>query len=191
VRSGKRFVARPILWLALLLLGLYVAASRLAPVGLFTDIVQVAQIVVSAWAMLTVGGLAARCFSGRGWPHPDDLVGLGIFVTSLGIHWNGIWGLFFRLSGQAPWLIANDVYGAWRPLVIIGIITKLVAIGIFGGNVPRPYRVRLGAMWILALALILYLALARPDLRPLADWLRPYLETVSHGPQYVMNAGAE
>ncbi|ACL61772.1 hypothetical protein [Methylobacterium nodulans] len=191
MRSDNRFFTRPLVWLALLLLCLYAGLSRFTPASQFTDVVQIAQITVSAWAMVTVGGVALRCFTGRGWPHPDDLVGLGIFVTSLGINWNGAWGLFYRLAGEAPWLINNDIYGAWRALVIIGIIIKLIAIGIFGGSVPRSYKLRHGALWMLAFALVIYLALARPDLRPLAEWLRPYLETAHDFPRYVQNAGVD
>ena len=176
--AARHFVTNPVAWAAVLLVAIYSLFGHAAPVRMFTEILIVAQIMASAWAMIAVGGVALRCFISPGWPHPDSMVGLGMFLTALGVNWNGAWALFYRLSGQAAWLINNDYYNAWRPIIIAGLVIKVGAIGIFGGHVPRGYKVRHGVFLFLAVLLILLLVLTSPNLRPIAEWLRPYLEEV-------------
>lgn len=174
----RNIVTNPVTWTVAVLTVLYAASAHLAPVRLLSEAWIVALIVAASSVMIAVGPVALRCFTSKGWPHPDDAVGLGMFMTAFGMFWLGLWSLFYRLSGQSSWVINNDLYNAWRPFVIAGMLTKVTAIGVFGGHVPRGYKVRYGLILLLAAALILLLMWTRPDLRPAADWLRPYLEEV-------------
>lgn len=176
--AARNFVTNPVAWTLAALVALYAMSAHLAPVRVLSEAWIIALIVASSSVMIAVGPVALRCFTSRGWPHPDDAVGLGMFLTAFGMFWLGLWSLFWRLSGQSAWVVNNDLYNAWRPFVIAGMLTKVTAIGVFGGHVPRGYKVRYGLILLLAAALILLLALTRPDLRPIADWLRPYLEEV-------------
>lgn len=174
----RNIVINPVTWTVAVLTVLYAASAHFAPVRLLSEAWIIGLIVAASSVMIAVGPVALRCFTSRGWPHPDDAVGLGMFLTAFGMFWLGLWSLFWRLSGQLPWVVNNDLYNAWRPFVIAGMLTKVTAIGVFGGHVPRGYKVRYGLILLLAAALILLLMWTRPDLRPAADWLRPYLEEV-------------
>ena len=43
--------------------------------------------------------------------------------------------------------------------------------GFFGGPVNLRTKLSLASLWLAAIALVTYLALARPDLSPVADWI--------------------
>lgn len=187
--AASRLLTNPVAWGAVFVVGFYVLLARVTPVKPLIEFMVVAQIMVSAWAMLTVGGVAMRCFVSRGMPHPDDLVALGMFLTAFGVNWNGGWSLFYRLAGQASWIVNNDIYNAWRPIIVLGVIIKIAAIGIFGANVPRAYKIRHGTLLILLLTLVLTVYFLSPDLRPLADFLRGYLDEAVRRPGYIQNAG--
>jgi hypothetical protein len=167
------------LWLgtALFILA-YVISSLAIRNDQLAQFVTIGQVTATAFGMLAFGGSAVSCYAQDGKPNADQFAGLGFFLMCLGGNWNGAWTLLYRLAGQPSYIINNDLYGAWRPIFISGVLITVAACNLFGGRVPRPYKIRMSLAWIIAFLAILFLALAKPDLRPTAEWLKGYLEEV-------------
>jgi drug/metabolite transporter (DMT)-like permease len=108
-------------------------------------------------------------------PRKGDFLILGITFGWIATFCQATYSIVFRLAGSPGWLMNADPVGLWLMLSVLGGILHLLAPGAIGGSVPRRNRLALGAGLGAAIALVLFLSFAKPDIRPYVDWLRPYI----------------
>lgn len=120
---------------------------------------------------------AASCYVTPGWPAPRQWAGLGAFVLCGCAGISGLLSLFYRLSGRPAWVLDIPLINSWSfGLIVFGVVYT-TAPDFFGSQVRRKTKVALAGLWIASITLIAYLAVARPDLAPLAEWVeRTFIE---------------
>jgi len=134
--------------------------------------------VLSVWGMIVYAPPAWSAVTYRGRTPGQLLYGLMMFLVSAGIWVNmtmagGLW----RLSGQPYYIINNSLFDFWIVLSIAALAIAVWVPDLFGPDVPPKSKVISGVAFLAVAAFAIYLGLAQPDLRPLAEWLRPYLDS--------------
>lgn len=165
------------LWSILGALAVYYALVKGVPIRSRGEGLRAVFLVLSGWGMFTYWRPFYRALLTKGRPPDSLLYAVMGWLFCAAATLNCAMGLFWRLSGQPAFLINNAVFDAW---VVLGIGALLIAVTVpdlFGKDVPPRDKVRLGGAWLAMFILVAWLVLARPDLDPLADLVRPYLDT--------------
>lgn len=163
-------------WVMLAITFIYLESAYLLTGSQSAEVWRSLQISLSAIVCVAYARRAGRCFTTVGrWPERIELISLGIVLCWASVFCNGAWGVFWRLSGQPAWMVNNDLYQSWVMFNCIAAGLHILAPNLVGQGVPVLDRVRLGAAFGAALALIAVLAVAQPDLSPYADFLKGYV----------------
>lgn len=155
----------------------YALLVKVAPIRPRGDGLRAVFLVLSGWGMVTYWRPFRRALTWEGWPPPSLLYAVMAWLICTAININCTMGLFWRLSGQPAFLINNPVFDFW---VVLGIMALLIAVTVpdlFGKDVPPRDKIQIGSVWLMMFALVCYLTLVRPDLDPLADTIRPWLDS--------------
>jgi hypothetical protein len=144
------------------------------------EVWRILQISMSMMVCVAYWNRAMSCFTVVGrWPEKVPLIALGIVMSWASVCSNGLWGMFWRLSGQPAWMVNNDFYQSWVMFNCIAAGLHIIAPNLLGQDVPNVDRARLAGAFGIAFAFILAVSILRPDLAPLSEAIRPYLETGS------------
>lgn len=163
-------------WVMLAIIAMYLESAHVLNNSQSAEVWRSLQISLSAMVCVAYARRAGRCFTVVGkWPERIELISLGIVLSWASVFCNGAWGVFWRLSGQPEWMVNNDLYQSWVMFNCIAAGLHILAPNLMGQGVPVLDRVRLGAAFGAAMALIAVLAVARPDLRPYADILKEFV----------------
>lgn len=163
-------------WVVVGILLIYLESATILSNSQSAEVWRSLQISLSAMVCVAYARRAGRCFTVVGrWPERIELISLGIVLSWASVFCNGAWGVFWRLSGQPEWMVNNDLYQSWVMFNCIAAGLHILAPNLVGQGVPVLDRVRLGAAFGVAMALIAILAVARPDLRPYADFLKEFV----------------
>ncbi|MEH3117047.1 MAG: hypothetical protein PGN25_05390 [Methylorubrum populi] len=68
------------------------------------------------------------------------------------------------------------MFDFWIVLGICALAIGVTVPDLFGKDVPPGDKLRLGVSWLAMAGLVTYLVLAQPDLRPVAEAARPYID---------------
>lgn len=163
-------------WVMFAIIVLYLESAHILTSAQSAEVWRSLQISLSAMVCVAYARRAGRCFTVVGrWPERIELISLGIVLSWASVFCNGAWGVFWRLSGQPEWMVNNYLYQSWVMFNCIAAGLHILAPNLLGQGVPVLDRVRLGAAFGAAMALIAILAVARPDLRPYADILKEFV----------------
>lgn len=165
------------LWSLIAIVALYVVLVKVAPIRARGDGLRGMFFVLSSWGVVAYWRPFRRTMMTDGWPTAALLFGTAMFLFCAAICVNTTMGLFWRLAGQPAFLINNAVFDFW---IVLGISALLIAVttpNLFGPDVPPRDKIQLGSVWAAMFLFAAFLVLARPDLDPLADLVRPWLDS--------------
>jgi hypothetical protein len=135
-------------------------------------------LVLSGWGMYAYWRPAWRALTTRdGWPSGPLLYALMVWLFCSSYNFNIAIATVWRLSGQPYYMINNSVFDFWLVLGICALAISISVPNLFGKDVPPQDKLQTGVVWLSMFALVMYLVLARPDLRPFAELMRPWLDT--------------
>jgi hypothetical protein len=158
----------------------YLVSARIMSNEKTAEVWRILQISMSMMVCVAYWNRAMSCFTVVGqWPEKVPLIALGIVMSWASVCSNGLWGMFWRLSGQPAWMVNNDFYQSWVMFNCIAAGLHIIAPNLLGQDVPTVDRARLAGAFGIAFAFILAVSLIKPDLAPLSEAIRPYLETGS------------
>lgn len=132
--------------------------------------------VLSVWGMIVYAPTAWTAVSYRGWAPGYILYGLMMWLGSAGLWINMTFAGTWRFAGQPYYLINNPVFDLWIVLSLAAMSIAVSVPNLFGKDVPPKSKAISGAAFLAVAVFAVYLGLAQPDLRPLAEWLRPVLD---------------
>ncbi len=171
------FTIRPALMLVLGALALFSGAAWAVPYRDLSEGTIVVGTALCSLASVAFFAPALNCLLYPAWPPREKWAALAVWMALTGVALHGLVSILWRLSGQPAFLVNNPAYTSWIGIWIIPAALILVsAPNLFGPGVPPRERASLGLAWIIAVTFIAYLAFIRPDLTPVAEWLRPYLD---------------
>ena len=134
-------------------------------------------LVLSWWGILAYWRPFYRAITSRGWPDGATLYGVMVWAVCASYNLNIAIALIWRGAGQPAYLVNNALFDFWIVLAVSAMVLAVTVPDLFGKDVPPQDKVRLGAGWALALFFVTGLIILQPDLRPLAEMLRPLLDS--------------
>lgn len=110
-------------------------------------------------------------------PQKGDFLVLGIWLGMASTFCQAVYSVVYRLvpPDVQAWLQNANPVGVWIFTSILACVLHLLAPGVIGGVVPRRNRMALGGALGCAVVLTLYLVIARPDIGPIVNGLKPYI----------------
>lgn len=156
------------------LIALVVACHLTLDRALFDETLRVLATTVMAMLAIFYATAAWKCLTTPGWPDRDQWGAfcwwfVGICGTVTGLH-----SLFYRTAGRPAWVFELPTSNAWAyGLIALGVV-GLVGPGFFSGALKLRTKVTLATLGALAVASIVYIAVARPDLKPVSDWIETH-----------------
>lgn len=167
-------------WVMMAVITVYVQSAHALSNSQSAEVWRCLQMSLSFMVMFAYANQAGECFTTVGaWPNKVQLISLGIVMSWMSVFFNGAWGTFWRLSGQPPWMVNNDLYQSWVMFNCVAASLHILAPNLIGAGVPTIDRVRLGSAFALAGLLIALLSIVRPDLSEWSEVVRPYFETTT------------
>lgn len=174
--AAKRVLWRPAAW-ALASLGLaYWALAWATPYRPLNEMVIALATGFCAVGSISYFPAALRVLMMPRWPERDERAVLAVWIIMFSVAVNALWSVFWRLSGQPPYLVNNALYDGWRIGIIVGIGALVQGPNLFGRGVTASGRATLALAWAVAIGIVLYLTIVSPDLDWLADRARPWLD---------------
>ena len=163
-------------WCLLIAVVGYIVFTKITPIRPRGEAIRAIPLVLSGWGIFAYWPSFKLAMRSEGWPLPEYRMSIFIFLICAALNLNCAVALFWRLSGQPAFLINNSLYDFWIVLAGIALTVAISVPNLFGKGVPPLDRVQLGAAWTAMFLLVSYLVLARPNLDPLADLVRPWLD---------------
>lgn len=163
-------------WLLVAVLAFYSLLVAAVPYQTRGTVLRGVLLVLSGWGLVAYFRPFWRAVTRRGWPTGADLYAVMIVFVCAGLNLNIATAKFWRLSGQPYWIINNWIFDFWLLLAACAMGIAVMVPDLFGKDVPPRDKIQLGSAWLVMFVLVFYLVITRPDLRPAADWLRPYLD---------------
>jgi hypothetical protein len=161
----------------------YLVSARILTNEKTAEVWRILQISLSFMVCVAYFNRAMACFRVIGdWPTRTELISLGIVMSWMSVCFNGLWGMFWRLSGQPAWMVNNDLYQSWVMFNCMAAGLHIIAPNLLGQGVPNTDRARLTGAFGIAFALILVVSVVKPDLTPYSEAIRPYLESTNTRP---------
>jgi hypothetical protein len=68
------------------------------------------------------------------------------------------------------------IFDFWLVLASCAMGIAVMVPDLFGRDVPPRDKVQLGSVWLVLFVFVFWLVVSRPDMRPAADALRPWLD---------------
>lgn len=164
-------------WSLILILVVYTLFVKVTPIRPRGDGLRAVFLVLSGWGVFAYWRPFKRAMATEGWPDGPLRYAVMIFLFCAAINLNAATGLFWRLAGQPAYLINNAIFDFWVVLGSLGLLIAVTVPNLFGKGVPPLDKLQLGAVWLTMFALVAYLTLVRPDLEPVAQAVRPYLDS--------------
>jgi hypothetical protein len=171
----KTFVTNRLTWLSIGYVVLFVALARLGGVTTTAEITRTGTTTAALMAMVVFGDGAIRAYKAHRWPNPDLIASLGAFLFVTGVGLGGLFQILWRLSDFQRFVVNNHLYSFTVSLIGLGIFILIAVPNTIGRGVPKWTRVWIVLAWALAIIGTISLVLFSPDLRWLADVLRPWL----------------
>lgn len=156
---------------------LYYLFVRMTPIIPRGEGIRAVFFVLSGWGIFAYWRPFRQAMFTPGWPSGPYLYAVMIFLFCAGINLNCSVGLFWRLSGQPAYLINNAIFDMWVVICAWALVISITVPDLFGKDVPPRDKIQLGAVWVAMFAAVMYLTLVRPDLSPLAEIVRPYIDS--------------
>lgn len=172
----SRIVWRPALLALSAVAAVYFGIAWATPYQPLNEILVAAACGICAVGAIGFTPAALRILFAPTWPDRNEraTIAIWIIVTSAAV--NTVWSLWWRLSDQPAFLVNNALYDGWRLGLAIGIVVLVQAPNLVGRGVPVLSRTSYVMAWTAAVALVLYLAIVKPELGWLAERARPYLD---------------
>jgi hypothetical protein len=133
-------------------------------------------LVLSGWGLVAYFPPFWRALKRRGPPHGGDLYAIMVVFTCASLNLHIAIAKFWRLSGQPYWIINNVIFDFWLVLASCAMGIAVMVPDLFGRDVPPRDKVQLGSVWLVLFVFVFWLVVSRPDMRPAADALRPWLD---------------
>lgn len=173
----RRLLWRPALLALLAPVLMYFGLGLVVPYRDHNEAVVALAAGFGAVGAITFAPAALRLILLPRWPERHEWATIGLWLLMLTLAITCAWALLWRLSGQPPYLVNNVVYdGRWLGFIVATAIL-LKAPNLFGEGVDAASRWTLAAAWAVAIAFVVFLAVAQPDLRWLAERLQPLLDS--------------
>lgn len=134
-------------------------------------------LVLSGWGCFAYWRPFWNVVKSKGWPDGAGLYAIMVFLFCTSVNVNIANALFWRGAGQPYFLINNALFDLW---IVLGIGALTIAVSVpdlFGKDVPPRDKIQLGTAWLVMFVLVLYLVTVQPDLRPLAEMVRPLYDS--------------
>lgn len=171
----KAFATNRLTWVSIAYVVLFTMFTRLAGITTTAEVTRAATTALGLIGMVTYGDAAVRAYRARRWPNPNLIAALGMFLIMVGIGVGGLFQILWRLSDFERYVVSNHAYSLIVSLSGAGIFILVAVPNIIGIGVPAWTRARILTAWAIAVALVMWLVLASPDLRWLAEKLKPWL----------------
>lgn len=171
----ETFLTNRLTWVSTAYVAIFIFFAWLEPTSTVAEASRASATALGLIGMVTFAEAAVRAYKAHRWPNPDLIASLGLFVFCTGVGTGGLFQILWRLSGFDTVIVNNDFYSFTVSLIAMGLFVLVATPNVIGRGVPKWTRVRIGAAWVVALALVVGLVTLSPDLRPLANLLRPYL----------------
>jgi hypothetical protein len=163
-------------WSLVLVIIVYLVFARVTPIRPRGESIRAILLVLSGWGMFAYWRPFKMAILSDGWPDAPGWYAIAIFGICAAINFNCAVAIFWRLAGQPAFLVNNAVYDFWIVLAIVVFAILVSVPNLFGKGVPPLDRIQLGSAWMVMFLLVSYLVLVRPNLDPLADAVRPWLD---------------
>lgn len=134
-------------------------------------------LILSGWGMFAYWRPFWTALSKKGPADGSDLYAIMVWLFCASVFVNITNALFWRLSGQPYFLINNAFFDFWIVLGILSLTLAVTVPDLFGKDVPPRDKIQLGTAWLVLSVLVFYLVTVQPDLRPLAELVRPFYDS--------------
>lgn len=165
-----------VFWALVLVVLAYVVFAKVTPIRPRGESIRAILLVLSGWGMFAYWRPFRLAVRSEGWPSGEYWYAVAVFLICAAINLNCAVAIFWRLAGQPAFIVNNALYDFW---IVLGIVSLAIVISVpnlFGKGVPPIDKIQLGAAWLCMFLLVSYLVVVRPNLDPLADAVRPWLD---------------
>ena len=164
-------------WSLVLVIIVYLVFAKVTPIRPRGESIRAILLVLSGWGMFAYWRPFKIAIRSEGWPVGEYWMAVAVFLVCAAINFNCAVAIFWRLAGQPAFLVNNAVYDFWIVLGIVALAIIISVPNLFGKGVPPVDKIQLGAAWLCMFLLVSYLVVVRPNLDPLADAVRPWLDS--------------
>jgi hypothetical protein len=110
---------------------------------------------------------------------------IGTQLILLGLFIGGLWLLLWRMAAFPAWMIASRMNGFLLYVSGLGVLFFVMAVKREGDGPSRTDWRRVAIVFILTLVLGYAVVHVRPDVRPVVDWLRLRVSSLTRPPRNV------
>lgn len=161
-------------WVVAAVAAVIVCLYGVADRDIVGETLRVSSVGLMAMIITGCAALARELFRRPGWGRPEEWLAFGKSFFALCLILSGVQSLFYRLSDRPKWVIDLPTSDIWViGAVVYGVICISVP-GFFGERVKRRTKITLALFWIAIALLVGFLAIARPDFRPVSDWIQAH-----------------
>lgn len=171
----KTFLGNRLTWFTAAYVVLFSTFAHYVPVSSVAETVRSAAATMGLIGLVAYGETAIRAYKAHRWPNPELIGALGMFVLCVGVGVGGLFQILWRLSEFQTHVVNNDFYSFTVSLIALGIFMLVAAPNIIGVGVPKWTRFRIGLAWAIAVGVVAGLVALSPDLKWVAEGLRPVL----------------
>lgn len=133
-------------------------------------------LILAFWGTIAYWRPAWKAVIAAGRPRGELLYALMVWLGCASYVLNMAIATLWRLSGQPYYIINNAVFDGWIVLGICALVIGVTVPNLFGKDVPAEEKLRLGFAWLAMFSVVAYLVFVQPDLRPVAEAIRPYID---------------
>ena len=171
----RTFLGNRLTWFTVAYIALFSTFAHYASVSSVAETARAGAATMGLIGMVAYGETAVRAYKAHRWPNPELIGALGMFVLCVGVGVGGLFQILWRLSEFQNHVVNNDIYSFTVSLIALGIFMLVAAPNIIGAGVPRWTRFRISLAWAIAVGVVAGLVALSPDLKWVAERLRPML----------------
>jgi hypothetical protein len=171
----KRFLSNRLTWLSAGYILVFCSVAHYTQTTTLAEGARTSVVALAFMGLIVYSSVAIRAYQADRWPNPPLLAALANCLIMTGLGFGGLFQLLWRFSDFDRQVVENAVYSFFVTLIAAGIFILITTPNLFGRDVPTWSQIRLGLAWFIVIAVILGLTYASPDLRWLADAVKPFL----------------
>jgi len=171
----KRFLSNRLTWVSAGYLVIFHTIARLTPDATLAEGARTTVVALAFMGLIVYASVAVRAYQADRWPNPPLLAALANCLIMAGLAFGGLFQILWRLSDFDTALVQNAFYSFFVTLIAVGLFILITTPNLFGKDVPGWSQIRLGLAWSIVVLVIVGLTYASPDLRWLAEAVKPTL----------------
>ena len=173
----RTFITNRLTWITIVFVAVFTTMAWISQPTTLSESIRTLITTLGFIGMIPYVSIAVKAYNAHRWPNDELLAALACFLICAGAAFGGLFQGLWRLSDFQNYVVTNDFYSFTMALTAAGLFILISTPNLIGRGVPWTARAKLLILWSISAGVVIGTALYSPDLKPVAEWLKPYLES--------------